>query len=237
MKIKNILQSHEVSLLKFSNLLNISRPTLNSYILLFENGKKIPNDKIQLIFNKLFDQELAHHEFITILKKYSRMLKRDEAMGILDVDSKVTDLVTSVVDNIKKDCESGDYNENVYEFINMLISNYRNDELFSHLVEYFLVLNGRIPLEEIDFRKKPYLLHYYSVLDKDKHHELSFDQQLYSDFVSRINEIKELRNKETLVQTELMNKIRDRIQEITEYEPEIDKEDLMKLVLTSLQKD
>ena len=48
MKIKDILKENNVKLIELSNILNISRPTLNSYINEFEKEGKITNEEYNL---------------------------------------------------------------------------------------------------------------------------------------------------------------------------------------------
>ena len=55
MNIKKKLKDEiKINLSEFAKELEISRPTLNSYIEMFERGEKISSDKHQLIFEKLF---------------------------------------------------------------------------------------------------------------------------------------------------------------------------------------
>ena len=63
MDIKNILQKNGLTLFGFAEMLNISRPTLNSYIRIFEAGSNIPNEKYQIIFEELFNYNLPEKEF------------------------------------------------------------------------------------------------------------------------------------------------------------------------------
>ena len=55
--VKNQLKNLGITLAEFADKLQISRPTLDSYIQIFESGDKIPKEKYQTIFNKLFGKE------------------------------------------------------------------------------------------------------------------------------------------------------------------------------------
>lgn len=57
MDIKKRLKSIDVRISKLASGLEISRPTLDSYINLYERGEEIPNEKYQEIFNYLFSEE------------------------------------------------------------------------------------------------------------------------------------------------------------------------------------
>lgn len=50
MRIKNILKENNVKLIELSNILDISRPTLNSYIDEFEKEGKISNKEYDSFF-------------------------------------------------------------------------------------------------------------------------------------------------------------------------------------------
>ena len=52
MKIKDILKENNVKLIELSNILDISRPTLNSYIDEFEREGKISNKEYDSFFKK-----------------------------------------------------------------------------------------------------------------------------------------------------------------------------------------
>ena len=53
MNIKEILKENGMTLGYFARKLDISRPTLDSYILTYENGEEINNAKIQIAFKEL----------------------------------------------------------------------------------------------------------------------------------------------------------------------------------------
>ena len=40
---------------EFSERMGLSRPTLDAYIEMFENGKTIPKERYEIIFRRLFD--------------------------------------------------------------------------------------------------------------------------------------------------------------------------------------
>lgn len=68
MNIKEQLRAIDVKVSKLANGLEISRPTLDSYISLYERGEKIPNEKYQEIFDYLFSEKNA--SAIAFAQKY-----------------------------------------------------------------------------------------------------------------------------------------------------------------------
>lgn len=51
--IKETLKKYGVTLTQFANTLNISRPTLDTYIRLYESGQALPNDKFRFNYSIL----------------------------------------------------------------------------------------------------------------------------------------------------------------------------------------
>ena len=119
--IKKKLKELGITLAYFAESLSISRPTLDTYIDYFEKKEKIPKDKIQIIFERLFSEEIqTKEEFEDNLEQYKNLLERDKVLGTFELNAKSTDLMTSVINNIKEDMYSNDFNENIYIYINML---------------------------------------------------------------------------------------------------------------------
>lgn len=236
--VRKILQKNGITLFSFAELLNISRPTLNSYIRAFESGSCIPNEKYQIIFEELFNYNLSEDEFYKKLDKYHNLVRRDKAMGVLELEADATDLFTSVMDNIKKDFCSDDYDENIYIFINMLTSSYRTEEIFLHLSKYFLVFNDVISYKNIDLNEESYLLHYFTMFENDKKNSLKYDVSLENRFVRRIEEIKSNKRKsENKSRQNLLNLLNEEIDKYKEMGLELSEEEMLKILLAKIRKD
>lgn len=238
MDVKKTLQKNGLTLFSFAEMLNISRPTLNSYIRIFEAGSNIPNEKYQIIFEELFNYNLPKKEFEKKLNKYRNLVQRDKSMGLLELEADATDLFTSVMRNIKKDFFSGNYDENIYIFINMLISSYKSEERFLHLVKYFLVLNDVIPYQKIDFQNESYLLHYFAMFEDDKKNNLQYDTRLEKKFINRIEEIRSIkRESENQSKQNLINLLNEEINKYRDIGIELSEEEILKILLTKIKKD
>lgn len=238
MNVRKILQKNGLTLFSFAELLNISRPTLNSYIRVFESGSCIPNEKYQIIFEELFNYNLSEDEFYKRLNKYRNLVRRDKAMGVLELEADATDLFTSVMNNIKKDFYADNYDENIYIFINMLISSYKNEEIFLHLAKYFLVLNDVITYKKIDLNKESYLLHYFTMFENDKKNNLKYDISLENKFVKRIEEIKNIKRKsENKSKQNLINLLDAEIDKYKDMGLELSEEEILKILLAKIRKD
>ena len=64
MKIKDFLKKYKITLKELSEILNLSRPTLNSYIEQYELDGKISNNYYNTIFTKIFSQNWSKKEDI-----------------------------------------------------------------------------------------------------------------------------------------------------------------------------
>ena len=238
MNIRKKLQQNNLTLSNFAELLNISRPTLNSYIKIFESDSYIPNEKFQIIFEELFNHNLSNEEFYERLNKYHNLLQRDKAMGVLELEADATDLFTSVMNSIKKDFYSDKYDKNIYVFINMLISSYKSEEIFSHLVKYFLVLNDIISFCDIDLKKESYLLHYFTMFENDKRNNLNYDVRLENKFINRIEEIKRIKKKsEKIAKQNLVDLLDKEIDKFADMGLELTEEEILKILLDKIKKD
>ena len=193
----------------------------------------LSNNIIEL--KNIFDDNLSPDVFEKKIKKYEKMLQRDKAMGVFDLDSETTDLFTSVIENIKDDFHTNNYDEKIYVFINMLVTNYRTEEIFRHIVEYFLVLNGFENYEKIDFNEKTYLLQYFSMFEKDKLDKLEYDSYLESKFINRIKEIQEINSNLTNnFKNEVLKILNDEIRSFEELGMKPSKEELLKIILSKI---
>ncbi len=192
MNIKKKLKDEiKINLSEFAKELEISRPTLNSYIEMFERGEKISSDKHQLIFEKLFTNEsITRDQFNEILNRYHRLLERDKILGTLDYDVKTTDLMASIIDKIKKDIDEKDYDEDIYTFINILIRSYKKEKTFLRLAKYFLYLNGSKSVSEIQDDEKAFISNCYKFLSAERDKKLSYNEEDFNKFLNRIVEIK-----------------------------------------------
>lgn len=214
--IRKTLQSYDITLSEFAELLCVSRPTLNNYISMYEEGENIPKEKYQIIFSHLFDDDITKEEFNSNLEKYLKLIKRDSAMGVMDLPANETNLLTSITSRIKKDFRSNDYDEDVYKFLNLFISSYKFEPLFKHIARYFLILNGQINYKNVDFYKEKYLIHYFNLFSYEKNiNDFKVNTEMIDKFVNRIEELNKERNEQgKKLEKEIKNIINDEINQL-----------------------
>ena len=65
-----LLKEYDCTLSEFANALFLSRPTLNSYIHLYENNQKIPDKKYQILFDRMFSKKIEKEDKIYVTDIY-----------------------------------------------------------------------------------------------------------------------------------------------------------------------
>lgn len=232
MNIKEKLNEYDYKLIDLAKELKISRPTLNNYIVMYEEGNEIPNTKYQQVFNNLFgDQVKNKNDFKKALKRYHTLLERDDVLGVTEMDMKSTNLLSSVIRHIKKDLELEGYKEDVYVFINMLITSYREEEIFQQFVKYYLYLNNIKDISGITDEDKIFVSNYYKLMDNCKKREIQFDEEFYNLFLERISSIrneniekskKKAKEKEEIIKEIFREKLDEKVKEQLKLGVDID---------------
>lgn len=235
MDIKQILKEMDIKLGTFAEKLEISRPTLNSYIVAYENNEELQSDKHQKIFDALFSKEKSKEEFGNILNNYQRLLDRDKILGTLEFDMGKTDLITSIIEKMKKDLSDKDYDEDIYRFINMIISSYREVLGYKELAKYFVVLNGIRDLEELTDNEKVFVSNCYKLMSLNRNKELKLDADYFDKFKTRVFEVKKINNTKANQKADDIKKlleetIKSKLQEQINLGVDIDNVDIDKIV-------
>lgn len=216
MNIKNRLKKIGITLAELASKLKISRPTLDSYIDMFESNQVIPKEKYQKIFECLFSSNIDDREtFIKLLEHCNDLIERDTLLGTFELGVNKTDIITSVIDEMKKDMYSETWDEDIYIFINMLLRSYKREPIFKHLATYILTLNGKKDVELLDNEEKKYISNYYKVFYKDKNNLLMLDDEYLEKFLKRVHQMKktEKENRDEM-EKELIEKVNEKVKEL-----------------------
>lgn len=208
MNIKAKLKSYDTTLAELAKLLYISRPTLNTYISMFENNQKLSNEKYQIIFETLFSGELSKEDFDKYVCRFNNMITRDELLGTSSLNPVKTDTIYYLIDEMKKDLYTDDSNEKVYIFIRMLLNSYRSVPVFEDLIDYFLTLNNLSELSSYDLNKQQKLSMYYEFFSKIRDNKITYEQRNLDLFNERIEQLKEQNQK---AMDALKNKINEKV--------------------------
>ncbi|MEL7607263.1 hypothetical protein [Sedimentibacter saalensis] len=190
MEIKLRLKELGIKLLEFAKELDISRPTLDNYIALYEKDEDLPSEKYQIIFENLFDDGIeTKEEFENVLASYRHLIQRDKILGVKELSVEKTDLLSDLIGLIKRDIESEDYCKDIYAFINMLVRSYKDIPTYRRFSDYFLYLNGKKDINDIVEEDKAFYANLYDLMKKDTENRLVYDSELFSLFENRVNEI------------------------------------------------
>lgn len=215
--IKQYLKEVGITQKVLAERIGLSRPTLDTYIDLYESGQTIPKERYDIIFKRLFEGgNLSAEDFEIKLQQAEGLLERDQKYGTIDLEPEAADYVSAIIRNMNKDLRQENWNEDVYIFINILISNYRNNEIFNQLVEYFIYLNGIRETDTIKEKQIPYFANMFRAFRNLVDNSDAYEEQDYKKFLNRCAEIREHKKKAA---NEKENTIKDRLQQlISEYE-------------------
>jgi hypothetical protein len=150
-----------------------------------------------------------------LLDGYSDLIKRENVIGISKFDTKKSDLLFLIINEIKKDFESTDYYEDMYVFIRMLIHGYKSEKKFIDLIDYFLVLNSKKDLSSLEPEQQKRLsifYKYFHLIESGEAYKRYNDNYL-KDFSLRIQHLKEKADEEE-------KKIKDKISNLIKNEIE-----------------
>lgn len=188
---------------EFSDLLEISRPTLNYYIYEFESGKDIPNKKIESIFKDLFTSQLTKKQILEKLEKLKLEYKGDEK---LEYSKENKDLIESITNKIKEDLRWNDTDNALYKFINSALYMYGKNHALTGYINYNLYLNGLKDINKIKLKEKKLVSNLYLVMKKYVESELEFNEEGFLLFQNRIKEIEKERKKKMKDLEEIIKK-------------------------------
>lgn len=223
-RIKDKLKEIGITLSQVSNKLEISRPTLDAYIEMYENKKIIPKEKYQKVFECLFSEDIKEKEdFIELLDNCHELIEKDRVLGTSELNARKTDIINSTIEEMKRDMKSDTSSEEIYIFINMIIRSYKKEEIFNKLAKYFLTLNGKMDIGLITKDDEVYISNYYKLFYEDKNDLIKVNNKYLEIFYKRVKEIieKENENKKKL-QDELVQKVRVKLDELSKLGVDID---------------
>jgi len=208
-RIKPKLKVLGITLAECAKKLMISRPTLNSYIDLYEKQQPIPQEKYQLVFDRLFSDDIKDKDsFLTEVDNIHFLIERDKMLGTLELNPEKTDVITSVIAEMKEDMFASDCNLDIYIFMNMLIRSYRKNSIFQSLANYFLVLNGQINIDNISDDEKRFFSNCYRLFHDELKGISEIDDVYLKKFYKRIDVLNMEKQKQL---DELRNELNDKI--------------------------
>ncbi|MGN0151041.1 MAG: helix-turn-helix domain-containing protein [Wujia sp.] len=222
MDIKRYLKKIEVTQTELARQLHLSRPTLDSYITQYENTGSLPKEKFKIIFDELFGgTELTKQDFMRSLLDFAELISQDEKYEVSELEPRDTDLFMSVMSNMRRDMQKKDHSDDVYRYINMIISNYHREDIFKYVADYFLFLNGLLNENEISEKQKECLAYLFNSFSNFPNDQRPYDyKEKYKSLLRRREEIREEKDRRTKRQKDktrqLMERVQDRVNVLEE---------------------
>jgi hypothetical protein len=212
--VKEKLKHYGLTLSAFSERLNISRPTLDSYIRLYEAGQELPNKKYSSLFNTLFGSgDLSSSEFNDMLDRFTYLLTRDNTLGISGLDMQSSDILSNIVEISRRDLYRDEHDIRLYQFITMLLNNYYTVPVLQHLASYFLTLNGITDISEITNDEQIAFSNYYPMFKSEIEKTMTLDEANLMKFYNRTREIKEKKEEDAEeIRRQILDIINERIE-------------------------
>lgn len=216
MRIKDILKDNGITLTYLARKLCISRPTLDSYISSYEKNNTVPNSRYQIVFDDVFEQDNFNiKEFHEKIEMYSRLLKRESLMGMEELDTDESDMLSKLFFQMIEDVKEKKYSTEIYSFIGMMINSYRELDIFIDLANYFLIINLMKDLDELNDKDKKMMSVYYNFFAKFNDRKKVVSSAKDSDLLKlkeRIKERKEqAKNNEKKLKKNIENLINEKL--------------------------
>lgn len=225
MKIKNILKENNVKLIELSSILNISRPTLNSYIDEFEREGKISNKEYDSFFKKILKKTYTCREELFVdINEFKEFLMKKKYGDFLPEN---LNLLQSIHNKIYKDMKGKNEVVAIYKFIESAINNYGEDKVLSGYINYTLYLNGLKDIKEMTVDDKILVSNIFPIMKKYEKSELKINDEGLKKFYSRVDEIKKVR--ETRYQ-KFEKELKEKLMKELSLKDELNKEDLRRIL-------
>ena len=189
MEIKKNLKALDVKISKLASELGVSRPTFDAYIEYFENGKPIPNEGYQRIFEYLFSwEEINSVDFAYQYDYVKRVMLADAKAG---AEKSLQDKKqTAILKNIEDILSSGTLDEPLVNFINLFVNN-KDKNLVQAIYLYFNFTNGYMNLENstVNDKDKALFSQLARIFEEYQFDKIVYLPEYYDQMVSKNKEI------------------------------------------------
>ena len=230
MEIKKKLKSLDVKLSKLAAGLKVSRPTLDTYIDLYEQGLPIPNDAYQNIFEYLF-QNAEEMNTIEFAKKYdyvTRIMLNDASKGAEQIkkDEREHELLEMVQNLINEDLSTP-----LLNFIRLFVKN-KDKDLVNAIYMYFNFINGFEELDssEVSEIDKTLYSNLHLIFKKYNDNSLELNEEELNEVLTKNKELFE-KKKIKVSDSDIVNYIKDNLNDNNEINI-----DILKSMLASREK-
>ena len=177
--------------MELSSILNISRPTLNSYIDEFEKEGKISNKEYDSFFKKILKKTYTcREELFGDINEFKEFLIKKKYRDFLPEN---LNLLQSIYNKIYKDMKGKNEVVAIYKFIESAINNYGEDKALSGYINYTLYLNGLKEIKEMTVEDEVLVSNIFPIMKKYEKSQLEMNNEGLEVFYNRVEEIKKNR--------------------------------------------
>lgn len=179
--IKSFIKEKNETVSTVAYKLQLSRPTFDTYIAIYEQNLPLPKKIYQRIFDSLFsDYNIAPDVFKERLDIYELILIEGVNIDNIDFFSRRVDRVSRLMSRIRGNINYEELDEELYIFIDLLIKHYSDDMLYQ-VVQYFLRLYGKKDMTQITELQIAFSSELFHTFNKLNQNEIAFR---YSDWNS-----------------------------------------------------
>ncbi len=184
--IKRQLKEQNITLSQFCDDFNISRPTLNTYIKLYENNEELPNEVFKRIFDYLFDAEISdqsefNERYRYVQDYYHRKYTNRFTNDLLGYNNASERNYNSLLLTIERDRVEKRISDDKFMMINYILKN--DDEILDRYIDFFMCYKGTKKFNESKYKDNKFIVLLYKALqDKNKNMTVE-DYELLNKFI------------------------------------------------------
>lgn len=195
--VKNILKQSGVTLSQFASDLNISRPTLDNYIDIYDSGHHISNTFYHDIFDFLFENSnISDDDFIKryrYMKNYYGFSSGEAQITVSKLKSSYTtpkgeymEVIDEIIGHLNSDKMNPDTPLETYKMILKTLK-MNSDELFN-LYKFYSIFSGNEKLGLVNDDEKKIYSELYNAMRNIKNTNMPIRESLFEEFTNYANE-------------------------------------------------
>ncbi len=187
--IKAVLKRNNILLSEFADSLNISRPTLDTYIRSYDSGTKLSNNLFQKIFDFLFgDVQMSKEDFErrytyvienygkkTDMSSYSQNTSRTLSSGEMNGMNQAQ----AVLDALGDDLVLEHFTKDEYVVLAKLLM--KNSGLLHCVLKYFLLWENKLRLSDLNESERVMAINLFLLDKKVQASDFTYSEEDYRD--------------------------------------------------------
>lgn len=186
--IKAVLKRNNILLSEFADSLNISRPTLDTYIKNYDSGVRLSNNLFQKIFDFLFsDAQMSKEDFENryayVIENYGKKTDMSSysqsATQTSSGETNGTNRAQSVYDVLSEDLLLERFTKNEYDVLAKLLM--KDSGLLHCIFKYFLLWKDKVKLSELNDPEKMMAINLFQFDKKAQAKEFTYSQEEYEE--------------------------------------------------------